>query len=72
MSSARGFLTFLRYFDFNFFLAMFSSIFPHSDSLFQILQSKACDIVYCDKKIKEFKIRLREFRNNLIPSGTKL
>ncbi|KAJ9578283.1 hypothetical protein L9F63_005504, partial [Diploptera punctata] len=34
-------LTQLRDFDFNFFLAMFSSHFAHSDRLFQILQSKS-------------------------------
>jgi hypothetical protein len=39
--SARGYLALLRDFDFNFFLAVFSAIFPHSDSSFQILQSKS-------------------------------
>jgi hypothetical protein len=39
VSSARGFLTLLRDFDFNFFLGMFSSIFSQCGSLFQILQN---------------------------------
>jgi hypothetical protein len=64
VSSVRGFLTLLRDLDFNFFLGMFSSIFPHSDSLFQILQSKTCDIVHCNKKIKDFKTHLRQFGLN--------
>ena len=32
----RGFSALLRDFDFNFFIAVFSAIFPHLDSLFQI------------------------------------
>jgi hypothetical protein len=62
VSFARGFLTLLRDFYFNFFLVMFSFIFPHSDNLFQILQSKTCDIVYCNKKIEDLKTHLRQFR----------
>jgi hypothetical protein len=54
VSTARGFLTLLRDFDINFFLGMFSSIFPQSDSLIQILQSRTCDTVHCNKKIEDF------------------
>jgi hypothetical protein len=35
---ARGYFALLRDFDFNFFLAVFSAIFPHSYSLSQILE----------------------------------
>lgn len=62
VSSARGFLTLLRDFDFNFFLKFFASIFPLSDNLFQVLQTKACDIVYCNKKIDDFKTHLKHLR----------
>ncbi|XP_031329186.1 zinc finger MYM-type protein 1-like [Photinus pyralis] len=59
---ARGFLTLLRDFDFNFFLDVFSAIFPHSESLFKILQSKISDIAYCNKKIDDFKSHIQRMR----------
>ena len=40
LSSARGFLTLLRDFDFNFFLNFFSSHFPLFENLLQVLQTK--------------------------------
>jgi hypothetical protein len=61
---AHGFLTLLKDFDFNLFLGMFSSTFPKSDSLCQILQSKTCDIVYCNKRTEGFKTHLHQFRLN--------
>jgi hypothetical protein len=64
VSSARGFLTLLRDFEFNFFVGMFSSIFPHSDSLFQILQFKTCDRVYCNKNNEDIKTHLGQVRLN--------
>jgi len=36
--------------NFNLFLAVFSAIFPHSDSLFHIVQSKISDILFCTEK----------------------
>jgi len=36
--------------NFNLFLAVFSAIFPHSDSLFHIIQSKSSDILFCIEK----------------------
>jgi hypothetical protein len=62
--SARGYLALLRDFDFNFYLAMFSAIFSHSSSLFQILQSKRSDTVYCTEKTEKFKLLLQLFREN--------
>lgn len=35
---------------FNFFLAVFSAIFSHSNSLFDIAQSKSSDILFCTEK----------------------
>jgi hypothetical protein len=42
---AHGYLALLLDFDFNFSLAVSSAIFPHLDSLFQILHSKSSNIV---------------------------
>ncbi|XP_063231899.1 zinc finger MYM-type protein 1-like [Bacillus rossius redtenbacheri] len=64
LCSARGLLSHLNDFDFNFFLVIFSYIFPHSDSIFQILQTKISDINFCMKKIENFKTFLNDFRND--------
>jgi hypothetical protein len=40
IATARGLLSLLRDFDFNFRVKMFFSIFPHSDTLFKIPQTK--------------------------------
>jgi hypothetical protein len=65
--SARGDLGLLREFDFNFFLAVFSATFPHSDRLFQILQPKSSDSVCCTEKLENFKLLLQRFRKNFDP-----
>ena len=57
----------LREFDFNFFLAVFSATFPHSDRLFQILQPKSSDSVCCTEKLENFKLLLQRFRENFDP-----
>jgi hypothetical protein len=49
-------------FDFNILLAVISAIFPHSDTLFQILQSKSVNIVYYTEKNDNFKLILQQFR----------
>jgi hypothetical protein len=54
----------LRDFDFNFFLAVFSATLLHSDSLFQILQWKSNDIVYCAEEIGNFRLILQQFRED--------
>jgi hypothetical protein len=60
--SARGYLALLRDFDFNFFLPVFSAIFPQSDSLFQILQSKSSDVICCTEETENLKLILQQFR----------
>lgn len=62
--SARGHFNLLKDFDFNFFLYLFSSVFPHSDLLFKILQNKSSDIIYCMKKIEDFGKYLKQFRGS--------
>ncbi|PNF40525.1 hypothetical protein B7P43_G08175 [Cryptotermes secundus] len=62
ISSARGLLSLLRDFDFNFMLKIFSSIFPYSGALFKILQTKRSDIAFCNTKIDEFKHHMQRLR----------
>lgn len=52
-----------RDFDFNFLLNIFSEIFPFTDNLFNILQTKSNDIGFCVKKIEEFKNLICNKRN---------
>ncbi|XP_072379856.1 zinc finger MYM-type protein 1-like [Diabrotica undecimpunctata] len=60
---SRGLLSLLNDFDFNFFLTVFSEIFPHSEKLFKVLQTKILDIDYCDKQIAEFKSYIQKMEN---------
>jgi hypothetical protein len=43
-------------------MKIFSSIFPHSDALFKILQTKRSDIAFCNNKIDEFKYHMQKLR----------
>ncbi|XP_017769819.1 PREDICTED: zinc finger MYM-type protein 1-like [Nicrophorus vespilloides] len=45
---------YLKDFEFNFNLHLFSGIFDSADSLFEILQEKTFDITYCINEIKNF------------------
>ena len=45
-------------------LEIFSKIFCHSDILFEILQKKNLDIVYCDKEMGKFQHILTSQRND--------
>lgn len=64
LNLSRGYLDALkRDFNFNFLLDVFSEIFPLTDILFNILQSKSNDIGFCIQKIKEFQLRVAEKRN---------
>ena len=62
--SARGLYSILQDFDFNFFLNVFSLIFPQLDILFNILQKKIFDIGFCDKKIEGFLSHLSNLRDD--------
>ena len=62
--SARGLRSICLDFDFNFFLALFSQIFPETDVLFQILQKKIYDIAFCQNKIENFVHLLSKLREN--------
>jgi len=60
----QGFLFFLKKFLSKFLLNIFSTIFSFTDVLFDILQTKAMDIAYCIKKVKEIIIKLQQVREN--------
>jgi hypothetical protein len=68
---ARGYLAFLEGFDANFMLAIFSELFALTDSVFQIIQSKANDITFCLRSISELKENLLEKRNEFDRFWTK-
>lgn len=64
INSSRGYLQLLESdFNFNFLLNVFSKIFPHTDVLFDILQSKSNDIGFCVQNINALENRLSEKRD---------
>ncbi|KAJ4430555.1 hypothetical protein ANN_19143 [Periplaneta americana] len=62
--SARGLLSTVHDFDFNFFLNVFYSIFPQADILFQVLQKIAFDIEFCSKQVEKFSSHLTKLRED--------
>ena len=62
--TAAGLISKLQDFNFNFLLVIFSLIFPHSDTLFQVLQKKAFDINFCVSKIENFTAHLTRLRED--------
>lgn len=63
LNSARSFLSCLKGdFGFNFLLNVFSEIFPFSDEVFDVLQTKINDIGLCLNKVNEFKSLLEQKR----------
>lgn len=61
---ARGFLSILQDFEFNFLLNLFNEIYTHTEVTFQILQSKHLDITFCSKEIIALQNFLQEMRNS--------
>ena len=49
MNEAQGFLLTLTGFDFNILLQIYSLVFPFTQNLCNILQSKSMDILFCVK-----------------------
>ena len=58
--ATHGFEITMQNFDYSFILNISANIFPQTDSLFDILQEKIHDIVYCIIKVKEFKETLKK------------
>ena len=62
-NSARGLLAALDTFDFHFLLEVFSSIFPLTEFLFSILQTKSMDIVYCLFMVESTMQKIKQIRD---------
>ncbi|VEN40282.1 unnamed protein product [Callosobruchus maculatus] len=64
VTAAKGYLYwFQQDFDFNFLLNIFSEIFPYTDVLFDVLQTKSNDIGLSIKKINVFEKKVRQKRD---------
>uniref|UniRef100_A0A0L8I0V0 HAT C-terminal dimerisation domain-containing protein n=1 Tax=Octopus bimaculoides TaxID=37653 RepID=A0A0L8I0V0_OCTBM len=64
INSAIGFLHTLKAPDFLFLLEVFSDIFSFTDVLFNILQSKSHDIVYCKEQVDKIRTVLENKLDN--------
>ncbi|XP_022160087.1 zinc finger MYM-type protein 1-like [Myzus persicae] len=62
---SQGFINFLDSRQTYFLLIVFSKIFSLTDILYEVLQTKRLDILYCVKKIEETKCQLQNYRLNL-------
>ncbi|CAH1115412.1 unnamed protein product [Psylliodes chrysocephalus] len=64
VTAAKGYLHWLKQnFDFNFLLNIFAEIFPFTDILFDMLQTKSNDIGFCIKQIDDFKNKMNKKRD---------
>jgi hypothetical protein len=61
---AQGYLYFFRQFLNIFLLEVYSRLFTHTDTLYNILQTKILDIAYCLQEINKLKNTVLEFRRN--------
>jgi hypothetical protein len=61
--AAQGFIKFLTSLETAFLLVIFSKIFCYTDVLFNILQSKHFDILYCSQKVQETRREILNLRN---------
>ena len=59
-----GFVRFLEKHETVFLLHVSTTIFKFTDVLFDILQSKAFNVIYCKKKVDEVHSALVQMRNN--------
>ena len=64
INEALGFLLALSSFDFNFLLLIFAVIFPFTEYLFNIFQSKFMDILFCSGEVQNTLTKLEELRAN--------
>jgi len=62
---SQGFIHFLDSRQTYFLLIVFSKIFSLTDILYEVLQTKRLDILYCVKRIEETKCQLQNYRLNL-------
>lgn len=60
----QGFLVFLEKFENVFLLRLFSKIFSYTDVLYDILQTKTFDILYCSRKVADALSAFKEIRES--------
>ena len=61
---SEGFLRFLNKFETIWLLEVFSKLFSYTDVLYNVLQSKMYDVLYCADKIEKFLRDLQHERNH--------
>ena len=61
--AAIGYRKFLRKFETVFLLKLFSTVFAFSDILYNVLQTKSLDVIFCATKINEFQEYLHRERD---------
>ncbi|XP_046855171.1 zinc finger MYM-type protein 1-like [Xenia sp. Carnegie-2017] len=66
LNEARGYRQALADFQFVFCLKIFSEIFGLTDVLYNIIQSKQFDIVFCVTKVRETKDKIQEQRTKFV------
>ena len=61
----KSFLLSLSSFDFNILLIIYALIFPFTEYLFNIFQSKSMDILFCSCEVENTITKLEELRTNM-------
>jgi len=64
INEAQGFLLTLSGFDFNILLQIYGLVFPFTQNLYNILQSKSMDILFCVKEIETTMKKLEEIKTS--------
>ena len=64
MNETQGFLLTLSGFDFNILLQIYGLAFPFTQNLYNILQSKSMDILFCVKEIETTMKKIEEIKTN--------
>ena len=64
VDAAGGYVSKLQNSEFMVLLEVFQNIFPHTELLFNILQTKRYDISYCNAKVENDKGIIASFRND--------
>ena len=63
INESHGFLHALKSFDFNILLLTFSAIFPFTEYLFNIFQSKSMDISFCSREVENIISEFEKLRS---------
>ena len=64
INEAQGFLLTPSGFDFNILLQIYGLVFPFTQNLYNILQSKSMDILFCVKEIETTMKKLEEIKTS--------